>query len=102
MDWKFLKRITICIGIVALAIALGTPAFAAKPVPIPQLIIYFVYMDYQNNILHIEGENFNNGVPPEVILDDGTDPLTVNSYNSNAIAATLPFTPSDGSSLLKV
>jgi cytochrome c oxidase assembly factor CtaG len=39
MDRKLLKRMTFCLGIVALVIALGTPAFAGKPAPIPQLII---------------------------------------------------------------
>lgn len=102
MDRKLLKGMTFCLGIVALVIALGTPAFAAKPVPISQLIIEIVDVDFQNNKIIITGENFNNGGSPVVTLAGFTNPLTVQSYISTEIQATLPSTPPAGSYLLKV
>ena len=101
MDRKLLKGITFCLGIVALVIAVGTPAFAQR-VPIPKLIIEIVDVDFQNNLILIYGENFTNGGFPLVTLAAFTDPLTVQSYTSTKIQATLPSTPSDGSYLLKV
>lgn len=100
MDRKLLKGMTFCLGIVALVIAVGTPAFAGKPAPIPQLIIEFVYVDFQSNLLAIEGENFNNGGTPVVTL--GGVQLTVNVYNSGVISTIFPTDTSYGSYLLKV
>jgi hypothetical protein len=100
METKFLKSITFCLGIVVLVIAIGTPAFAVKPVPIPQLIIEIVDVDFQTNIIHIYGENFNNGSLPVVTL--GGVQLTVQTYSITEIQATLPSSTPDGSYLLKV
>lgn len=96
MDWKLLKRIIFCLGIVASVIGVGTPAFAAKP----DLIIEIVDVDFQTNIIYIYGENFTNGGTPTVTL--GGSPLTVQSYISTEIRAILPLNTPDGSYLLKV
>ena len=66
----------IILAIVALVIAVGTPAFSAKPVPTPpapQLIIQSVIV--QTDALQINGDNF--GATPVVTLSGTATTLTV-------------------------
>jgi len=100
MDWKLHKGIIFCLGIVALVIAVGTPAFAVKPVPIPQLIIQSVIVDSQTNRLQINGGNLNNGDTLTITLA-GT-PLTVITSGSNQIVASIPSTTLTGTYRLSV
>ena len=100
MDWKLLKGIIFCLGIVALVIAVGTPAFAVKPVPIPQLIIQSVIVDSQTNRLQINGGNLNNGNTLAVTLA-GT-PLTVITSGRNQIVASIPSTTLAGTYRLSI
>ena len=87
----------IIVGIVALVIAVGTPAFSAKPTPPPsQLIIESVIV--QANTLQINGENF--GVNP-VVTFAGTV-LTSTLINPNQIVASLSSTPEAGTYKLTV
>ena len=103
MDTNFLKRIIICLGIIALLIAFVTTAFAGKPTPAPtpQLIIEIVDVDFPNSRIHIYGANFTNGGTPAVTL--GGDPLQmVLPYSSTEIQAILSSNTPDGSYLLRV
>ena len=88
----------IILGIVALVIAVGTPAFSAKPTPTPQLIIQSVTV--QTNTLQINGGNLDNGDTLTVTLA-GT-PLTVTSSDSKQIVASLSSTPAAGTYKLTV
>jgi hypothetical protein len=100
MDWKLPKGIIFCLGIVALVIAVGTPVFAVKPAPIPQLIIQSVIIDSQTNRLQINGGNLNNGNTLAVTLA-GT-PLTVITSGSDQIVASIPSTTLAGTYRLSV
>ena len=82
-------RNLIIVAIVALVIAVGTPAFSAKPVPTPKVIIQSVTVDLQLNRLQISGENF--GISPAVTLA-GTV-LAVISSNGTQILASLTSPP---------
>jgi len=87
----------IILAIVALVIAVGTPAFSAKPAPALQLIIQSVIV--QTNTLQINGENFG-GTP--VVTFAATVLTEVTLINSKQIVASLSSTPSAGTYRLTV
>ena len=80
-----------------LILILGQPTWAGKWADIPSdlnLVIQSVYVDLNNNLILITGENFDNGAFPDVTL--GGIGLEVESYSRHELIAELPVDIPDG------
>ena len=88
MDPKIRENIALCLAILATVFVVTTFAFAAKPTPIPQLVIQSVVVE--SNTLQINGENLTNGNTLAVTLSGNT--LTVITSSSTQIVASFPPT----------
>ena len=82
------KNIVLYLGIFASVFVVTTFAFAAKPTPIPQLVIQSVIVG--SDTLKINGENLTNGNTLAVTLSGNT--LTVITSSSTQIMASIPPT----------
>ena len=103
MILNYLKKITFVCGIILLSLSIsGNSVFAAKggKTQIPQLVIVEVYVDFTNETITINGDNFSNGDTPVITL--GTQNLNVNSYSDTEIITELPIGIIDGDYLMTV
>jgi hypothetical protein len=93
MDAKTCRKI-LSFSVILLFLVLGQLVWGAAPdsktdcAPYQKLEIQSVHIDYENNLIFIEGKGFNKGTFPMVTL--GAIPITVASYTRNEIVATLP------------
>tara|TARA_Y100000294_G_scaffold177285_1_gene202156 strand:- start:1107 stop:2402 length:1296 start_codon:yes stop_codon:yes gene_type:complete len=97
---NFLRKAVLFIGIFLFAMMLTVPQAPAANNPPPQLLITNVFVDFENNDLIINGQNFEGKNAPVVSL--GGYELDVTAYDDTTINADLPPDVEDGDYLLTV
>jgi hypothetical protein len=97
-----LKKIPFILGIVLLSLTIsGKTTFAKGGKPqVPQLLIVEVFVNFINENITINGDNFTNGDEPDITL--GNQDINVISYSDNEIITELPQNITDGDYLMTV